>query len=153
MNFRAAAVLAGVLCGGVALADVPEPKPMVVTKPVKVTAAEAAGPVFHTRYAQAAPDGPDGPSTDVVMLRSKDHRLEAGLYAAGPSEQDIESYTDDEFFFILDGTITLTSVDGSVVAAKAGEGVAIPKGWKGHWSTPGYRKYYVTYETPAPKRK
>jgi hypothetical protein len=23
--------------------------------------------------------------------------------------------------------------------------VAMPKGWKGHWSTKGYKKYYVTY--------
>ena len=43
------------------------------------------------------------------------------------------------------GDITLTSVDGTVLVAKAGEGVAIPKGWKGHWSTQGYKKYYVTY--------
>jgi uncharacterized cupin superfamily protein len=132
----------------VAFAGAPEPRVMTVAKPVKVSAADAAGPVFQGRYATKSSEGPDGPATDVVMLRSKDRRLSVGLYEAGPSESDIVAYEDDEFFFILEGAITLTSADGSVLAAKAGEGVAIPKGWKGHWSTKGYRKYYVTYETP-----
>jgi uncharacterized cupin superfamily protein len=134
-----------------ALAVPPMPA-MTGSKPVKVSAADAAGPVFHGKFAQASNDGPDGATTDVVMMRSKDHRLEVGLYEAGPSEQDIDAYPDDEFFFILEGAISLTSTDGSVLAAKAGEGVSIPKGWKGHWSTKGYRKYYVTYETPAAKK-
>ncbi len=128
-----------------------EPAAMAVKKPVKVSATDAVGSVFKSKFAVKSTDGPDGPATDVVMLRSKDRRMTVGLYEAGPSEADIPSYGDDEFFFILEGAITLTSADGSVVAAKAGEGVAIPKGWKGHWSTPGYRKYYVTYETPAAK--
>jgi len=25
--------------------------------------------------------------------------------------------------------------------------VLIPKGWKGRWTTPGYSKYYVVYDT------
>ena len=90
-------------------------------------------------------NGPDGPTTDVLLLRSKDRKVEMGLYEAGPSEQDIESYEDDEFMFFLAGGVTLTSSDGTVLQAQSGEGVAIPKGWKGHWSTKGYKKYYVTY--------
>jgi uncharacterized cupin superfamily protein len=73
--------------------------------------------------------------------------MESGLYDAGPSEQDIESYPDDEFMFFIEGSVKLTSADGSVLEVRAGEGAAIPKGWKGHWSTPGYKKYYVTYES------
>ena len=122
---------------------------MVSGKPVKVTAADAVGPVFKGSFAAKDASSTDGPATDVVMLRSKDKRMTVGLYEAGPSESDIPSYPEDEFFYILEGAITLTSPDGSVVAAKAGEGVAIPKGWKGHWSTKGYRKYYVVYETPS----
>jgi uncharacterized cupin superfamily protein len=122
---------------------------MVSAKPVKVSAADAAGPVFKGVFAAKDTSSTDGPATDVVMLRSKDKRMTVGLYKAGPSESDIAAYPEDEFFYLLEGAITLTSADGSVVAAKAGEGVAIPKGWKGHWSTRGYRKYYVVYETPA----
>ncbi len=132
-------------------AATPEPKPMTTVKPIKVSAAEAVGPIFRSKYAVKSQTGPDGPATDVLMLRSKDRRLEVGLYEAGASESDIAAYEDDEFFFIVEGKITLTSTDGSVIAAEAGEGVAIPKGWKGHWSTPGYRKFYVTYDMPEHK--
>jgi uncharacterized cupin superfamily protein len=132
------------LCAAVAMADAPPAKPLVTTKPVKVTAAEAAGPVFAGKTA-VKETGPDGPATDVLLLRSKDRKVEMGVFDAGPSEQDVESYEDDEFMFFIDGGVTLTSADGTVLEVHAGEGVAMPKGWKGHWSTKGYKKYYVTY--------
>ncbi|MGB6310778.1 MAG: cupin domain-containing protein [Steroidobacteraceae bacterium] len=132
------------LCATAALADPPAAKPWVTSKPVKVTSADAVGPVFSSKNA-AKENGPDGPATDVLLLRSKDAKVEMGLYEAGPSEQDIDSYEDDEFMFFLAGSVTLTSADGTVLEAHAGEGVAMPKGWKGHWSTKGYKKYYVTY--------
>ena len=124
-------------------ADAPA-QPLVTSKPVKVTSADAAGPVFSGKTA-VKESGADGPATDVLLLRSKDRKVEMGLYDAGPSEQDIDSYEDDEFMFFLAGGVTLTSADGTVLEAHAGEGVAMPKGWKGHWSTKGYKKYYVTY--------
>ncbi len=130
-------------------ADAPEPKPLATSKPVKVTAAESAGPIFSSPSA-VKENGADGPVTDVLLLRSKDRRVEMGLYEAGPSEQDIPSYPDDEFMFFLSGGVTLTSADGTVLTAQAGEGVAIPHGWKGHWSTKGYRKYYVVYSGKKP---
>jgi uncharacterized cupin superfamily protein len=132
------------LCAALALANPTEPKPVATTHPVKVSAADAVGPVFSGKNA-VKENGPDGSTTDVLLLRSKDRKVEMGLYEAGPSEQDIESYEDDEFMFFLAGGVTLTSSDGTVLQAQSGEGVAIPKGWKGHWSTKGYKKYYVTY--------
>lgn len=148
MKAAAIGMLSALLCAGAlvgqALADPPAPKPLVTTKPVKVTGAEAAGPVFAAKTA-VKETGPDGPATDVLLLRSKDRKVEMGLFDAGPSEQDVEAYEDDEFMFFIEGGVTLTSADGTVLEAHAGEGVAIPKGWKGHWSTKGYKKYYVTY--------
>jgi len=122
-------------------------RPLVTDKPVKVTAADAAGPVFATPAA-VAENGPDGPARDVLLLRSKDRKVEMGLYDAGPSEIDIPSYPEYEFMFFLSGGVTLTSADGTVLVVTAGEGVAMPKGWRGHWSTKGYRKYYVNYAVP-----
>jgi len=84
-----------------------------------------------------------------VLLKSRDARFEAGLYEAGPSDVAIASYEEDEFMLFLDGGVTLTSADGTVLEATAGEAVAIPKGWKGRWTTQGYRKYYVTYSGAA----
>ena len=132
------------LCATASRAETPVAKPLVTTKPVKITAGDAAGPIFTSKYA-VKENGPDGPTTDVLLYRSKDRKVEMGLYDAGPSEQDIESYEEDEFMFFLAGSVTLTSADGSVLQAHAGESVAVPKGWKGHWSTKGYKKYYVVY--------
>jgi uncharacterized cupin superfamily protein len=117
-------------------------------KPVKVTAAQAAGPVFDRKDA-VHENGSEGPTTDVTLLQSADKKMGAGLYKAGASDTAIDSYPVDEFCYFLSGSVKLTSSDGSVIELKAGEAVAIPKGWKGRWTTSGYTKYYVTYESGA----
>lgn len=139
-------VILGCLCATGSGWAGPAQPPLVTTKPVKVTAEEARGPIFSTQTAVQA-NGPDGPTTDVLLARSKNRRVESGLYSAGPSEQDIDSYPEDEFMYFIEGGVKLTSADGTVLEVHAGDGAAIPKGWKGHWSTLGYKKYYVTYES------
>ena len=134
------------LAGATDFAAASRSVPLVTSKPVKVTAAAARGPIFSSKSA-VKDTGPDGPSTDVTLARSKDGKVESGLFSAGPSEQDIAGYPEDEFMFFLEGSVKLTSADGTVLDVRAGEGAAIPKGWKGHWSTPGYKKYYVTYDS------
>ena len=141
-------VVAMLLGATAAMAEPPATTPLVTTKPIKVTAADAAGPVFAGKTAVTS-KGPDGVTTDVLLLRSKDQKVEMGLYSAGPSDADITSYEDDEFMFFLAGGVTLTSADGTALQVQAGEGVAVPKGWQGHWSTKGYKKYYVIYTGSA----
>jgi uncharacterized cupin superfamily protein len=126
-----------------------EPKPLAALRPIKVTAAEAVGPVFNSRAAVKRNDADDGPVTDVTLLKSPDGRYEAGLYEAGPSVERIESYPYNEFIYVLSGSIMLVAADGSVLEAKAGESLAIPQGWKGQWKTKGYRKYYALYTEPS----
>jgi len=150
MLFRSLAITTISLVAAASFAASPPSVPLVSTKPVKVTAAAALGPIFKTKTA-VKDNGPDGPTTDVTLARSKDGKVESGLYSAGPSEQDIGSYPEDEFMFFIEGSVTLTSADGTVLEVRAGEGAAIPKGWKGHWSTKGYKKYYVTYDTEPAK--
>jgi uncharacterized cupin superfamily protein len=114
--------------------------------PVKITADEATGPVFNRK--EAVQDSEGGrPVTDVVLLKSRDGKMSAGAYKAGPSDTMIASYPEDEFCYFLSGTVKLTSADGSVVDVRAGEAVFIHKGWKGRWATPGYTKYYVVYDS------
>jgi uncharacterized cupin superfamily protein len=131
-------IAATLLTGATAWADGP-------LKPLKVTAAQAAGPVFASKDA-VNEKGADGPTTDVTMMKSADQKFEAGLYKAGPSDTPIDAYPEDEFCYFLTGSVKLTSADGTVLDIKAGEAVAIPKGWKGRWTTPGYTKYYVVYD-------
>ena len=124
MYRQSRALVAAFMLSAFALAASAADAPLVTNKPAKVTAEEARGPIF-----------------------TKDGRVESGLYSAGPSEQDIPSYPEDEFMYFIEGSVKLTSADGTVLELKAGEGAAIPKGWKGHWSTQGYKKYYVTYDS------
>jgi uncharacterized cupin superfamily protein len=146
MYRQSRALVAAFMLSAFALAASAADAPLVTNKPAKVTAEEARGPIFTSKSA-AKENGPDGPTIDVLLSKSKDGRVESGLYSAGPSEQDIPSYPEDEFMYFIEGSVKLTSADGTVLELKAGEGAAIPKGWKGHWSTQGYKKYYVTYDS------
>ena len=68
------------------------------------------------------------------------------MYKAGKSRFEItEPYGVDEFMLFLEGSVTLTSTDGSQMTINAGEAVTIPKEWTGVWETEGYRKIWVIY--------
>jgi uncharacterized cupin superfamily protein len=150
MNKQMLGLLAAALCSCAAVGAIAADAVALVTnKPVKITAEDARGPIFASKTA-VKQNGEDGPAAEVILAKSKNGRFEAGLFSAGPSEQDYASYEEDEFMFFIEGGVTLTSADGSVLEVKAGEGAAIPKGWKGHWSTKGYKKYYVTYSSGKP---
>ena len=83
---------------------------------------------------------------DFTSLKSSDGKFASGMYKAGPQTFDItEPYGVDEFMFFLEGSVTLTSADGSVTTVSAGEAVTIPKEWMGRWETSGYRKIWVIY--------
>ena len=82
---------------------------------------------------------------DHESFRTADGKFDAGVYAvAGPHRFEVkDGYGVDEFFYFLEGGVTLTSVDGKRTEVGAGEAVVIPKGWRGTWESPGYKKIYV----------
>lgn len=83
---------------------------------------------------------------DVTSLLSSDGKFASGMYRAGPSRWEIEEpYGVDEFMYFLEGSVTLTSADGSQQVIEAGEAVTIPKEWTGVWETEGYTKIWVIY--------
>ena len=83
---------------------------------------------------------------DVTSFLSSDKRFGSGMYTSGAVRFDIdEPYGVDEFMFFLEGSVTLTSDDGTVQTINAGEGVTIPKEWTGVWETEGYKKIWVIY--------
>ena len=116
-----------------------------VSHPAKLSQEALAGAVF------------DDPSTtitevegekilDFTSLKSSDGKFASGMYKAGPQTFHVtEPYGVDEFMFFLEGSVTLTSADGSVITINAGEAVTIPKEWMGRWETEGYRKIWVIY--------
>lgn len=116
----------------------------VTPKPIKITRAQAAGPIFDDQRVQH--ESRFGPTSNLALLKSADAHFTAGLYKAGAGDFPIDSYPEDEFCYFLSGSVKLTSADGTVLELKAGDSVVIPKGWKGRWTTSGYSKYYAVYD-------
>ena len=117
-------------------------------KPAKVSKDEVAGRIFE-RDSMVKKTRDTGTVTrDVTTLRSSDDKFTSGVYEAGIGYFEYpEPYGVDEFMFFLEGSVTLTSTDGTVQTINAGEAVTIPKEWTGIWDTQGYTKFYVIYRS------
>ena len=113
--------------------------------PAKLSSTELAGYAFKNPNTIVT-ETPSGKIHDLTSLKSSDGKFASGMYSAGKSRFDItEPYGVDEFMFFLEGSVTLTSDDGSQMIINAGEAVTIPKEWTGVWETEGYRKIWVIY--------
>ena len=124
------------------------------THPMKVPSASAAdGSVFQDPKAVSHTGKAGNLTKWFEMLGTADGKYSAGTYSSTAVRFTTESYPDNEFMLFIKGGVTLTSADGTVLEVHAGDGVVIPKGWKGVWDTPGYTKFYVTYDPAASPRK
>ena len=113
--------------------------------PAKLSSADLAGKVFDNPDTIIT-ETPTGNILDITSLKSSDGKFASGMYKAGKSRFEItEPYGVDEFMFFLEGSVTLTSGDGSQMTINAGEAVTIPREWTGIWETDGYRKIWVIY--------
>lgn len=127
-------------CGSLLAAD------QDVVKPARISKAEVAGAIFE-RPGMIETQHENGNVTlDVTTLLSSDKKFASGMYRSGKVRFEItEPYGVDEFMYFLEGSVTLTSSDGSVEVINAGEAVTIPKEWTGVWDTDGYIKLWVIY--------
>lgn len=113
--------------------------------PAKLSSSDLSGKAFEDPNTIMT-ETPTGNILDITSLKSSDGKFASGMYKAGKSRFDItEPYGVDEFMFFLEGSVTLTSDDGSQMTINAGEAVTIPKEWTGVWETEGYRKIWVIY--------
>ena len=114
--------------------------------PAEMSTADIAGSIFD-RDDMIKTTHDDGHVTeDVTSLLSSDKKFASGMYKSGKTRAEItEPYGVDEFMYFLEGSVTLTSSDGTVTTIEAGEGVTIPKEWTGIWDTEGYTKIWVIY--------
>lgn len=118
-----------------------------VVIPSKISKDEVSGDIFK-RASMIEKLRRNGTKTlDVSTNLSSDKKFETGMYKAGPSRFEIgdDGYGVDEFMYFLEGSVKLTSADGSVQIINAGEAVTIQKEWSGIWETEGYTKIYVIY--------
>jgi len=117
-------------------------------RPVKISRADIAGEIFKSPQVKKVTEGA-AHALEVDTLVSADKKFTSGMYKSGPEHTDIkDGYPEYEFFYVFEGSITLTDAGGAQVI-HAGEAVTIPKGWKGHWDSDGYTKVWVTYDTDA----
>ena len=114
--------------------------------PAELNGAEIAGAIF-ARPDMTRTQHEDGHVTlDVTSFVSSDQKFSSGMYKSGKTRLEVtEPYGVDEFMYFLEGSVTLTSSDGSVQTIDAGEGVTISKEWTGIWETDGYTKIWVIY--------
>lgn len=115
-------------------------------KPAKMDKEDLAGEIFE-RDDMLETTHDDGHVTlDVTSLLSSDGKFASGMYRSEATRIEIdEPYGVDEFMYFLEGSVTLTSDDGTVQVIDAGEAVTIPKEWTGTWETDGYTKIWVIY--------
>ena len=117
-----------------------------VLLPALITKHEVNGAIFD-RADKIRTEHEDGHVTlDVTSLMSSDEKFASGMYRSGKTRYDItEGYGVDEFMYFIEGSITLTSKDGTKQVVAAGEAVTVPKEWKGVFETDGYTKFWVIY--------
>ena len=116
-----------------------------VAHPAKLSAEALTGAGF-THPDTIITETPSGNILDLTSLKSSDGKFASGMYSAGAQRFEItEPYGVDEFMFFLEGSVTLTSSDGTVTVVNAGEAVTIPKEFTGVWESDGYRKIWVIY--------
>ena len=114
--------------------------------PAELSQGDIAGAIFE-RPDMIQTLHEDGHVTlDVTSFVSSDQKFSSGMYKSGKTRLEVtEPYGVDEFMYFLEGSVTLTSSDGSVQTIDAGEGVTIAKEWTGIWETDGYTKIWVIY--------
>ena len=118
----------------------------VAKLPAELNKADIAGEVFNRDDMEETTHGDGHVTQSVTSLVSSDKKFSTGMYKSGKTRIEIsEPYGVDEFMYFLEGSVTLTSSDGTVQIIEAGEGVTVPKEWTGVFETEGYRKIWVIY--------
>jgi uncharacterized cupin superfamily protein len=106
-----------------------------------------------TNYPEVVVENRDNDSQayDAISMLSSDKKFVTGMYAAPAGRFEYANpYGVDEYMYFLEGSVTLTSSDGSVMKIMAGDSVTLAKEWTGVWETKGYKKLYVIYSPDEP---
>lgn len=114
--------------------------------PIELSKADIAGNIFKRDDMEETTHKDGHVTQSVTSLVSSDENFSSGMYKSGKTRLEIsEPYGVDEFMYFLEGSVTLTSSDGTVQTIEAGEGITIAKEWTGIWETDGYTKIWVIY--------
>lgn len=141
MKRRALIILCATVLGGSILAASDE-----TVRPAKISKPELGGKIFE-RPDVVEQTHADGHVTQTATsLVSSDRSFSSGMYKSEKTRIEItRPYGVDEFMYFLEGSVTLTSSDGTELVINAGEAVTVPKEWTGVFETDGYTKIWVIY--------
>jgi uncharacterized cupin superfamily protein len=111
----------------------------------KISKDEFAGKIFERPDMEEATE--DGNTTqDVTSFMSSDAKFGTGVYKTGKVRWEItEPWGVDEFIYVLEGSFTLTSSDGTVQVVNTGEAVTLAKEWTGVLDTEGFTQIWAIY--------
>lgn len=100
--------------------------------PAKISKDEVTGKIFEREDMIETTHESGNVTFDVTTLLSSDKKFASGMYRSGKSYfEATDPYGVDEFMYFLEGSVKLTSTDGTVQTINAGEAVTIPKEWTG----------------------
>jgi uncharacterized cupin superfamily protein len=121
------------------------------------TLAQAVHPTKISGNNASAKTAPDVHQTDQtykdfkwrIMGTSADKNYRSGLSWTTKRVSDVdEPNTVDEFIFIVKGRERYTSSDGTVIEVNAGDGIFVPKGWRGRWESDGPVEFFFAVYDP-----
>jgi uncharacterized cupin superfamily protein len=72
------------------------------------------------------------------------------IYESMPALLDVsDPFPYDEYVFVLEGEVTLTSLEGGKQTHRQGDSFLVPKGWRGTWDMPVKYREMIVVETKA----
>lgn len=73
-----------------------------------------------------------------------------GVWHCTPMTEKFGPYAVHEFMFLLEGSVTMITADGTETTVGAGQAFVIPKGLECQWQqTESVRKYFMIFENPG----
>lgn len=117
-------------------------------QPIKLSKSQFDSQIFNNFSPEIAVQKfPEGELTTkkVELFKSDDDKIRFGIFSESAySYEFAEAFGNNEYMYFVDGSVTLTSADGTVTNIEAGDAILLPAEWKGIWTTPGYTKVYLT---------
>ena len=115
--------------------------------PAKISKEDIAGRIFE-RSDMVEMERYGTNTLDVITLMSSNRKFASGVYKAGKHQAVSTAenpYGVDEFLYMVEGNLTLTSSDGTVQEFGPGDALTIPKEWTGVADTDGFVQLWVIY--------
>ena len=113
--------------------------------PAMISKDEFAGKIFDRPDTKKQTNG-GNTTLSTTSFTNSDKNFSTGVWRTGKLQfEQTEPWGVDEFLYIIDGSLTVTSSDGTVQVINAGDAITIPKEWTGRWDTEGFTQIWAVY--------